>query len=268
MTAASWIIETLGLDTLYAATTEASRRRLNNVFGLDSPKDLTDDRLKFIADTLELRVFDLLDGDDRPGLTSAAADAFQVARVLQVPDEPMDAARWLVRLGCLGILGERGADFKRILSNDVYPALPFDSDDWGVRVSATILDIWLRLFRKRGWEDLDAVQERVAELRSQQSQYEPTFLLDAETRGDVRPAWELIAAYHLAKAAETLGIYQSQGSVDGYFDIREQLEAHFDRATTAASRGQLMDLETFARLLHHASGHVGGQQYLDGNSFR
>ena len=53
----------------------------------------------------------------------------------------------------------------------------------------------------------------------------------------------------MAKAAEILGTYQSQGSVDGHFDIREQLEAQFDRAIAAASRGQLMECETFARLL-------------------
>ena len=31
--------------------------------------------------------------------------------------------------------------------------------------------------------------------------------------------------YHLAKAAEILGAYIGQGSVDGHYDIREQLQA-------------------------------------------
>ena len=58
-----------------------------------------------------------------------------------------------------------------------------------------------------------------------------------------------MANYHLAKAAEILGTYHSQGSVDGRFDIHEQLEAHFDRAISAAGRGQLLEREIFARLL-------------------
>ena len=103
--------------------------------------------------------------------------------------------------------------------------------------------------RKNGWQDLDAVQARVTSLRTEQSGHEPRFLSEAEERRDPGPAWELISNYHLAKAAEILGMYLSQGSVDGHYDIREQLEAQFDRAIAAAARGQLMECEAFARLL-------------------
>ena len=154
-----------------------------------------------------------------------------------------------MRLGSLGVLGDRGADVRRLLIEKDLPQLPLDSEDWGIRVWACILDIWLRLFRKHGWGDLDLVQQRVAELRTDQREQEPGFLAQAEERRDARPAWELITAYHLAKAAEILGIYLTQGSVDGHYDVREQLEAQFDRAIGAAGRGQLMERESLARLL-------------------
>ena len=249
MTADSWIVESLGIEKVRNATTEARRRRLLHTFGLGEAKHLSDDHLRFIADTLELRVFDLIDDENTDNLHTAAGEAFQVARVLPRSEQPIEAAEALVRMGCLGVLGERGADVKRILSEDDLPSLPVDSDDWGTRVHATILDIWLRLLRKSGWDDLDAVQTQVARLRSEQSIHEPLFLRDAEERQDAAPAWELISAYHLAKAAEILGIYQSQGSVDGHYDIREQLEAQFDRAVAAAERGLLMGREMFIRLL-------------------
>ena len=57
----------------------------------------------------------------------------------------------------------------------------------------------------------------------------------------------------MAKAAEILGTYQSQGSVDGHYDIREQLEAQFDRSLAAAGHGGLIKHENFARLLHHTA---------------
>jgi len=142
--------------------------------------------------------------------------AFQVARSLPRGPLPLDAAAALVRLGCLGVLGDRGADVRRLLLDEGLPSLPLDASDWGTRVSATILDIWLRLFRKHGWDDLDAVQQRVASLRADQRTLEPTFLAQAEERKDARPAWELMSQYHLAKAAEILGIYLSQGSIDGH----------------------------------------------------
>jgi len=46
-----------------------------------------------------------------------------------------------------------------------------------------------------------------------------------------------------------LGTYLSQGSSEGHYDVREQLQAQFDRAITTAAKGQLMESETFARLL-------------------
>jgi len=249
VTADSWIIQSLGAEKVRKAVEEAGRRRLRNALGVAGAGEFPDDQLRFVANGLELRVFDLLEGDDPEGLQAAATDAFQVARSLTCPEAPMEAAEWLVRLGSLGVLGDRGADVRRLLIEKDLPQLPLDSEDWGIRVWACILDIWLRLFRKHGWGDLDLVQQRVAALRTDQRQQEPGFLAHAEERRDARPAWELITEYHLAKAAEILGIYLTQGSVDGHYDAREQLEAQFDRAISAAGRGQLMERESLARLL-------------------
>lgn len=245
----SWIVASLGKERVEDATTEAARRRLQKTLKLNESKQLSDDQLRFIANGLEIRVFDLLDDGNPEELCSAAAEVFQVARVLPLTDKPLEAAAELVRLGCLGVLGERGADVRRFLLDTDLPVLPIAAPDWGVRVWATILDVWLHLLRKKGWEDLDTVQGRVASMRSEQSNFEPQFLSKAEEHKDTRPAWELISAYHLAKAAEIVGVYQCQGSVDGHYAIREQLEAQFDRAISAAGRGQLLERETLARLL-------------------
>ena len=249
MTADSWIIQSLGAEKIRRAVEEAGRRRLHRALGVEGAQEFPDDQLRFVANGLELRIFELLDGDNAEVLQTAATDAFQVARSLPCPDAPIEAAEWLVRLGALAVLGDRGADVRRLLIEEDLPQLPLDSEDWGIRVWVCILDIWLRLFRKHGWGDLDLVQQRVAALRTDQHKHEPDFLAQAEARKDARPAWELVAEYHLAKAAEILGAYLTQGSVDGHYDVREQLEAQFDRAIGAARRGQLMERESLARLL-------------------
>lgn len=248
MTAESWIVTAVGADRVEAATIESTRRRLRKALGLSRRHTVSDKDLDFVANALELRVFDLLD-EEPDALSQAAVAAFQVARTLPLPAAAIDAGAWLARLGCLSVLGDRLADFRRLLSDTGLPPLPADDESWGVRVWASILEVWLRLLRKQGWEDLDAVQQRVAALREDQREYEPAFLANAEEAQDPTPAWELIAEYHLAKASELLALYVSQGSVEGHFDIREQLEAQFDRAISAASRGRLMDLESLARLL-------------------
>ena len=253
MTAESWIAASIGWEKIRNAVTESDRRRLQNTLHIDQIPQLSDEHLGFVANGLELCVVDLLDAGSTEELRMVSAEAFQVARVLPRSGTPIEVAQALVRYGCLGVLGDRSADVKRMLSEEELPALPLGSDDWGIRVWSTILDLWLRLFRKSGWDDLDSVQSQVANLRSDQHEFEPQFLHEAEERQNVGRAWELVSAYHLAKAAEILGTYQSQGSVDGHFDIREQLESQFDRAISAASRGRLMERETFARLLAHTA---------------
>lgn len=249
MTANSWILESLGTENVRRATEEAGRRRLRGALGVEGPAQLTDEQQRFVTNGLELRAFALLESDSIDALRTASLDAFQVARTVPRGSAPIDAAEALVRLGCFGILADRGADVRRLLIDQGLPVLPFDAPEWGVRVWASILEVWLLLLRKNGWEDLDAMQQRIATLRSEQRSLEPAFLAAAEGRRDTQPAWELMSAYHLAKAAEILGTYVSQGSVEGHFDIRQQLEAQFDRAVAAAARGQLMEREVLARLL-------------------
>ena len=249
MTSEFWIIDSLGVEKIHHAATEAGRRRLRDAFGIGGTERSDDDHLRFVANALELRVTVLLDEGNPDDLCAAAAEVFQIARVLPHDGTPTEAAQSLVRLGCLGVLGDRGADVKRLLVANEWPSLPVDADDWGLRVWSTILDVWLRLLRKQGWEDLDSVQAQVANLRRSQHDCEPQFLHEAEQRQDARPAWELMTTYHLAKAAEILGQYLSQGAVDGHYDIREQLEAQFDRAAAAAVAGRLIEREAFVRLL-------------------
>ena len=253
MTPAPWIINALGENRVRQADVESSRRRLAQELGLASREKVSNERLRFIGNALVLRVVDLLDADDRAALSIAASDAFQVARVLPLPGKPVAAAEALLRLGCLGVLGDRGADVRRLLGSR-FPDLPTKSDNWSNRVWATILDVWLRLFRKDGWGDLDSVQKGVADIRAAQSDLEPAFLQRTEQRGDVRPAWQLVSDYHLARAAEILGEYTSIGSAEGHFDIQQQLDAQFDRALAAASEGQLMEREMLVRLLAPAAG--------------
>ena len=249
MSADSWIIESLGLEKISSAETEAARRRLHQALNIDGRIEVSDEQLRFIANGFELHVFTLLEDTDSEELCDAASQAFQVGRVVPREGSPIEIAQGLVRLGCLGILGDRGADFRRLLIDQGIPSLPVNDTNWGIRVWATILNVWLCLFRKHGWNDLDKVQQLIATLRSEQRVYEPLFLTAAEGRKDAGPAWELVLAYHLAKAAEILGTYLSQGSVNGHYDIREQLEAQFDRAVSAAVRAQLMERETLTRLL-------------------
>ncbi|WSG99921.1 DEAD/DEAH box helicase [Rhizobium ruizarguesonis] len=57
----------------------------------------------------------------------------------------------------------------------------------------------------------------------------------------------------MSKAAEILAIYTGQGSVDGSFDVREQLQSQFDRSLTACLRAELIDMHSLVSLLNDVS---------------
>lgn len=219
--------------------------------------------LRETAAALEIAVLDLAvdrlsDDDERRGLSrQAAADAFRLARMLPLPTEPMAAGAHLLRASVLAVLGDRGADAARWLRTldeaGHWPTLPLDALNWGERCRATITDVWLRLVRKRGWSDRDAVLERVAVLRSTQEEFERDYLHTFTPLEAKRSALELIAIYHLAKAADVLAHYITDGVVDGSYQVQPLLDSHFDRAVDACEAAQLVELGPMTRLLARAS---------------
>lgn len=253
----SWIVKSLNPELIEQAKAEAARRLLNSALGMD--ETLTEDHnLRFVFETMELAVIDLLDNESEiNNLRQISAEAFQLLRVLPQPELPLDNAKNNLRLACLGVIGERGVDARRVLKETPWADLPLESDLWDERTLATILEVWLRIIRKDGWTDLNAVQDRVIALRKQQANYEAEYL-SAQNSKARTAAWELVALYHLSKAAELLSIFTTQGEINGHFDVRQQLEAQFDRALSACSRAELIELDSLVRLLARTS-----QQLVD-----
>jgi len=244
----SWIVNALDPVMLESARTEASRRLLNAALGKIITFEENSD-LRFVAEAMELAVVDLLNDDEQlENMRRLSAEAFQLLRVVPRPEVPLESAEHCLRLSCLGVLGERSMDAARILKESPWPELPLDSDSWRDRTLSTIFDIWLRLVRKDGWSDLEKVLERVVALRQQQRDFEANYL----ENGNPSPrtaAWELILLYHLAKAAELLATYTTQGQVDRHFDIRQQLESQFDRAFIACGRAELVSFDALTHIL-------------------
>ncbi|HCD3002941.1 TPA: DEAD/DEAH box helicase [Enterobacter cloacae] len=216
-----------------------------------------------VAAALELAVLDMeLDrfADDeasRKVMRRTAEDAFRLLRIQPLPEAPMEAATQLLRASALAVIGDRGADAARWLraleDDQTSPTLPLDSADWGERCWAVLTDIWLRLVRKKGWSDRDTVLERVAALRDAQQTFERNYLGSFAPLAAKRSALELIAIYHLTKAADVLAHYITDGVVEDSYQIQPVLDSHFDRAVAACDTGQLLELGPLTRLLARAA---------------
>ena len=256
-----WLLEAIA-DKRSLTLREADRVQFYREM---SPKDPAFDAqaMQDVAAALELAVLDMeLDrfADDAASLNMmrhAAEDAFRLWRALPLPNEPMEAATQLLRASALAVIGDRGADAARWLraleDDQTSPALQLESADWGERCRAVLTDIWLRLVRKKGWSDRDAVLERAAALRDAQQKFERDYLGSFEPLAAKRSALELIAIYHLAKAADVLAHYITDGVVEDSYQIQPVLDSHFDCALAACDTGRLLELGSLTRLLARAA---------------
>lgn len=256
-----WLLDAVAEQRSFALR-EADRVQFHREMGREAPT-FDDALLREMASALEIAVLDLkvdrlADEPEQLALSrQAAADAFRLLRMLPVPAEPMVAGTHLLRASVLAVLGDRGADAARWLRTldeaGHWPALPLDARNWGERCRATLTDVWLRLVRKRGWSDRDAVLERVAALRSTQEEFERDYLHTFTPLEAKRSALELIGIYHLAKAADVLAHYITDGVVDGSYQVQPLLDSHFDRAVDACDAAQLVELGPMTRLLARAT---------------
>lgn len=246
----NWIADALGDASLTEARIIVSRTLLADLSA--SGKMPLDDNFSFVARGLELAAYNLLDEADQKGseLRDAAEDAFEHLRVLPISSSETH----VLRTACYGVIADRTPDVVRYLRG-IDLSSPPASDDWASVVRHTVRNVWLRLIRKSGWEDLDAVSADIVKLRQAQANYEAAFL-QASAASARTYAWELVALYHLARAAELLGTFSGQGSVSGGFNIREQLQAQFDRGIAATERAELIDLHTILKLLVRVSEHL------------
>ena len=248
-----WLIDKLH-DTRQQALKQADEVQVYNAF-LAQPSNGDDALIRRTAEALEMVVLDLLleditdDEEKQKELKLTAADAFRLFRALPRPVEVLDAGMFLLRAGTLAVLGDKGADASRWMKENPWPDLPVDSEDWSKRTWATVLDVWLRLIRKDGWSDRDAVLDRIFHLRDAQSDFEKEHLEGRDPIHKKATALELIGLYHLAKAAEISAHYMTDGVVEGRYQIHQLLETHFDRVMAACKQAQMIDLEPLSRLL-------------------
>lgn len=252
-----WILDGLA-ERRVAALKIADRIQIyQELLGTRAEADI--ELVRDTANALELAALDLIlerfEEDDAKLKTmrECAADAFRLFRVLPQPENPLDEGVLLLRMSALAVLGDKGVDAARLLREREWSNLPLKSDSWGERTWATILDIWLRLIRKKGWDDRDIVLKRVAQLRDSQDEFEKRYLEGIEPGQAKAAALELIGLYHLAKAAEIFALFITDGVVEGNHQVRQMLDTHFDRVFAVCEHTRMLELEPLTRLLTASS---------------
>jgi len=194
------------------------------------------------------------DEDDRLRIqcSSGAWRAFELRRLLLIPNQTEERIFHILHLSCLAYCGDRWTDLRRWYSeNKNKVQTPSVADvSWDKRLLFRLYDCWVRLFRKQQWDDLDQIREIIAGLREDQKNYESKVLNNGSVNADRAMAFRLIALYHWAKATELLALYMLQGEPS---DIGTQLDKHFENALKAASASGDSQMEMLTRWFHAAS---------------
>lgn len=247
-----WMLDSLGETRDKAVNAAVRVQVLNELASMPHETDFV--LIERVAQTMETVVLDLLSRTGKEteqfhALRQYAAEAYRLYRALPVQKNNLREAELRLRQSALAVLGDQGADAARGLRERPWPVLEFESNDWRTRTLSAVIDIWLRLVRKQGWEDRDAVLERIKMLRQAQEAFESSYLKAIDGHGAKAAALDLMALYHLAKAAEILALYVTDGVVEGSFQINNLLDMHFDRALAVCERGAAFQIEPLARLL-------------------
>jgi hypothetical protein len=223
-----------------------------------------DDLLRKVALAYELAAIEGLEELSRttnPNATlsnqsaAAAHCAFDVRRLLVVPEPTLDRIFHVLHLSALAYCGDRWSDLRRwYREHDNILSVPsLEEVPWDRRLLYRLFDCWARLFRKDGWGDLDQVRVIVAGLREDQKAFESGLLNDTSpNEGRTQLALRLVSLYHWAKGTEVLAEYMLQGTPPNIYTL---LDKHFEAAIQGATGSTDAQLEIILRWLH-AAGHV------------
>ncbi|KTD54927.1 ski2-like helicase [Legionella sainthelensi] len=248
-----WLFDILG-DAHTQALKEASRHLVYKELS-SAVVEIDFDLIRRVAEVLELAVRDIIlnrykdDEEQNKELKKHAANAFQLYRVLPPATNPLSNAMQLLQTSSLAVIGDMGAAASRMLREIDWPKLPMDSSSWRDRTWAVIIDVWLRLIRKQGWADRDAVLQNIAALREAQEEFEQKYLNSLNPATAKIEALELIGLYHLAKTAEIFALYLTDGAVDGNYQVQQLLDTHFDRVFEVCKIAPMIYLEPLSYLL-------------------
>ena len=234
-------------------------------------QDTDEDLLARLAMAYEMAAIEGLDNflnptsdaqELREQCAAGAYRAFELRRLFSLPDTDEQRVLHILHLSALAYCGDRWSDLRRWYNeNDHVFQIPSVADaNWHYRLLYRLFECWVRLFRKKRWDDLDRIREIIAGLREDQNTYESEMLNVSSNADDRAMALRLIALYHWAKGTELLAKYMLQGEPVG---IAALLDKHFESAIDAATAGADAQLEVLMRWLH-ASAH----QMVSGSVWR
>ncbi|MVF24615.1 DEAD/DEAH box helicase [Methylocaldum sp. BRCS4] len=261
-----WAIEAIGSHELSRAVSLVNERLAQRSVGKQitfsfTQNDGDESLLERVALAYEMAAIEGLDELSRPSgdndalrgqAVAAAFRAFDIRRLLPIPEATHDRLFFVLQLSALAYCGDRWSDLRRWYKENHGALTPPSVADapWDQRLLYRLFHCWVRLFRKNGWDDLDRIREIIAGLRDDQNTYEEERLRNESQAANRAIAFRLAALYHWARGTEILAHYMLQGQPTSPFG---QIDKHFEAGIKAAAASGDAQHEIILRWLHAAS---------------
>ncbi len=188
----------------------------------------------------------------REQAVAASYRVFEIRQLMPVPVKTLDRLFFVLHLSAVAYCGDRWSDLRRWYKDnqEVLEPPSVAGIEWDRRLLYRLFDCWIRLFRKRGWDDLDRIREIIAGLREDQSRFEQGCLQNDSPEQNRATALRLVALYHWAKATEIVANYILEGRPPSPLS---SLDKHFDGAIKAAMASGDAQHEVILRWMHSAA---------------
>lgn len=258
-----WAVSAIGADDLKRADRLVSEHLAERAVGAQiafsfSASEDHHALLERVALAFEMAAIEGLEELSRPSgenmklrdqATAASFRAFGIRSLQPVPDERHERLFFVLQLSAVAYCGDRWSDLRRWYKENekTLKAPSVAGIQWDRRLLYRLFHCWVRLFRKRGWDDLDQIRETIAGLREDQGRFEKDRLQNGSPAEGRAMALRLAALYHWAKSTEILALYILQGQPANPFG---SLDKHFDGAIRAATASGDAQHEVILRWLH------------------
>ena len=265
-----WAVEAIGKKQMKRASELTDRILVNNAVGDQIQFDFTISKSDYTlldraSMAYELAAIEGLNAFLSPTSTdeglrkqcaTGAYRAFEIRRLLPLPEKTERRMFHILHLSSLAYCGERRTDLRRWYreKDDILSKLSMTDASWDKQLLNRLFECWVYLFRKEGWDNLSRIQKIIIKLREDQQQYETEVLNNPDNAENRAMALRLISLYHWAKATEIQATYTLQGTPSG---VVPMLNQHFESAIKAATACADAQLEMLLRWLQ-----VAGHQMI------
>ena len=242
----NWIYNLISKEEYELAFNMANSKFISCALNQDEEIDYT--KIEHILDMLELTLMDVLkaEKDNEKDVAEISQKIYLLVSVLPMPKESIEKAKHILNVLVYSYIGEQWESGRRyLIENDV--DIPIACDDaWNICVFKKVCNALVLLVRKESWRDLEKACGLIAELRTEQKQFELEYINSVLPNNKVYATYELVSLYHLAKIVDLMAGFMTNGEIN---DIREQLAMHFEKAIEAAGEGGIVSLNLLLIML-------------------